>query len=443
MGSTGDDDEGPGARHLPGGGVHDAAGRQHRQRRAARPCRSDRHAAPAACSGSSAATRWRSGCCWCPAGRLGDARSRRPVFVVGLAVFTPASAARRRRPEQSWLVVARLVQGIAGGMVNPQIAGLIQTLFRGRERGRAFGLLGRHDRHRDRGRAAARRGADPRSPGRSDGWRWVFYVNVPVGARRLPARPGACCPHPDAGRRRESLDPVGVLLLGLGVGPSCCSRSCRSSMARVRRRGCPRPPLTCSRGFVRLGALAHRAGAARWTSSCSGSRSYALGATSAPLLRRVHRDLLHPHAVPAERPALHARCRRAWRSRRSRSGRRSRDGRRPAWSPGSAVRSSWPGWLDRHRRAVRTSLCACPRARHVGRCAAPLLVAGLGSGLVISPNQTLTLAEVPVERAGSAAGVCRPPSASAPRSASRRSARCSSPVSPSPRATGRRRSRWR
>ena len=45
-------------------------------------------------------------------------------------------------PTALLLVVARLVQGVGGGLLNPQVSGLIQQLFRGAERGKAFGLLG-------------------------------------------------------------------------------------------------------------------------------------------------------------------------------------------------------------------------------------------------------------------------------------------------------------
>ena len=55
-----------------------------------------------------------------PAGRLGDARSRRAVFMTGLAVFTAASALAGIAPTMTWLVLARLVQGVAGGILNPQ-----------------------------------------------------------------------------------------------------------------------------------------------------------------------------------------------------------------------------------------------------------------------------------------------------------------------------------
>lgn len=77
-----------------------------------------------------------------PAGRLGDTHGRRTAFMIGLAAFTVTSALAGVATGPSWLVAARFAQGLASGILNPQVAGLIQQLFRGRERGRAFGLLG-------------------------------------------------------------------------------------------------------------------------------------------------------------------------------------------------------------------------------------------------------------------------------------------------------------
>ena len=76
------------------------------------------------------------------AGRLGDMRGRRTLFVVGVVVFTVSSMLAGIAPNPTWLVLARLLQGVGGGIINPQVSGLIQQLFRGRERGRAFGRLG-------------------------------------------------------------------------------------------------------------------------------------------------------------------------------------------------------------------------------------------------------------------------------------------------------------
>src|SRR4029453_5628423 len=55
-----------------------------------------------------------------PAGRFGDARGRRDVFMAGLAVFTLASAAAGLATGAFWLIAARLVQGAAAGVVSPQ-----------------------------------------------------------------------------------------------------------------------------------------------------------------------------------------------------------------------------------------------------------------------------------------------------------------------------------
>src|SRR3954465_3754712 len=77
-----------------------------------------------------------------PAGRFGDAHGRRPVFMVGVALFVVASAACALAPTAFLLVVTRIVQGFAGGPIPPQISGLIQSLFRGEERGKAFGYFG-------------------------------------------------------------------------------------------------------------------------------------------------------------------------------------------------------------------------------------------------------------------------------------------------------------
>jgi EmrB/QacA subfamily drug resistance transporter len=151
-----------------------------------------------------------------PAGRLGDALGRRRMFLVALSAFVLTSALTGAAPTMGLLVAARLLQGVAGGMLIPQNTGLVQDLFRGAERGRAFGLLGSI--------VGLSTAAGPVVGGLilaaftgPDGWRWVFYVNLPIGllalllaARLVPSTaPGA--------RRRVHLDLVGSLLLGGGV----------------------------------------------------------------------------------------------------------------------------------------------------------------------------------------------------------------------------------
>jgi MFS family permease len=110
-----------------------------------------------------------------------------------------------------------LLQGVAGGVLVPHESGSsIQELFQGAERGRAFGILGATV-----GIATA---AGPVLGGLilavftgPDAWRWVFYVNVPIGLvalllamRFVPALAGG-------GAKRLHLDLLGSLLLGGGV----------------------------------------------------------------------------------------------------------------------------------------------------------------------------------------------------------------------------------
>ncbi|MFH9129603.1 MFS transporter [Streptomyces griseoaurantiacus] len=148
------------------------------------------------------------------AGRLGDALGRRRIFLLALTAFVLCSAAAGAAPNVTLLVVARLAQGVAAGCLAPQNSALIQQMFRGAERGRAFGLFG--------ATVGVSSAVGPvvgglvlTLAGGEDGWRWLFYLNVPVGAlalilgvRLLPrVEPG----------RRERLDLPGVALLGTGV----------------------------------------------------------------------------------------------------------------------------------------------------------------------------------------------------------------------------------
>src|SRR5687768_4616507 len=70
-----------------------------------------------------------------PAGRIGDQRSRKTLFIVGLSLFTLTSMVAALAPNATVLLIARLVQGVAAGIQMPQVLGLIQELFQGKERG--------------------------------------------------------------------------------------------------------------------------------------------------------------------------------------------------------------------------------------------------------------------------------------------------------------------
>jgi EmrB/QacA subfamily drug resistance transporter len=148
------------------------------------------------------------------AGRLGDALGRRRIFLLALTAFVLCSAAAGAAPDVTLLVVARLAQGAAAGCLAPQNSALIQQLFRGAERGRAFGLFG--------ATVGISSAVGPvvgglvlTLAGGEEGWRWLFYLNVPVGALALVLGL-RLLPHVKPGRR-ERLDLPGIALLGAGV----------------------------------------------------------------------------------------------------------------------------------------------------------------------------------------------------------------------------------
>src|SRR5690242_16474516 len=149
-----------------------------------------------------------------PAGRLGDAYGRRRMFLVALTGFVVCSGAAGAATSIGLLVAARLAQGVAAGALAPQNSALIQQLFRGDERGQAFGLFG--------ATVGISTAAGPvvgglilALAGGPGGWRWIFFVNVPIGivALVLAAR---LLPRGATGRRGH-LDHVGIGLLGGGV----------------------------------------------------------------------------------------------------------------------------------------------------------------------------------------------------------------------------------
>jgi EmrB/QacA subfamily drug resistance transporter len=348
-----------------------------------------------------------------PAGRVGDARGRRAAFLASLGLFVLTSTAAGLAQSAWWLVGARLAQGVAAGMLNPQTSGVIQDLFRGAERGRAFGAMGATI-----GLSTAvgplAGGLILALDGSDDGWRWVFLVNVPVGVaamalawRLLPVDRHRTSPGWQ--RRRESLDPVGAVLLGValllvllplvqerdwsGVLPWLlvpCGLAVAAAFVRwerwyVGRGGAPLidPQLYRLRSF-RLGSLLAAAYFAGFTSLFFVLAMFLqVGEDYTPLMSGL---AVTPFAL------------------------------------GSAVAASVGGRVVEYagRVVVLVGLglvlaglaCTDLAVGLVGggaavgwAIAAPQLVAGIGSGLVIAPNRTLTLAEVPVHRGGVAAGV--------------------------------------
>jgi EmrB/QacA subfamily drug resistance transporter len=149
------------------------------------------------------------------AGRLGDDRGRKPMLMIGIAAFVVFSAVTGVAPTPGILIAGRVLQGLAGGLLNPQVSGFVQQLFPPVERGKAFGVLG-----------AAVGIATAAGPvvgggiialgGEEFGWRLCFLVNVPIGILSLVLC-AKLLPSPPPREQDRPLDLPGAALLTLGV----------------------------------------------------------------------------------------------------------------------------------------------------------------------------------------------------------------------------------
>jgi EmrB/QacA subfamily drug resistance transporter len=343
-------------------------------------------------------------------GRLGDDRGRRTMLLVGIAGFVLTSAICGLAPTGGILIAARLLQGLAGGLINPQVSGVVQQLFPGPERGKAFGAVGAAV-----GIATAFGpvvgGAVISLGGTEIGWRLTFLINVPVGItsfvlcrRWLPAT------RPRGGH--PPLDLLGVGLLALGMfavlfptvqydaahdarlalllvpAVALLVAFARWERGPARRRGHP----LIDTGLFRIRSYAAGLGLALlyfcaysglplvlslflqeglgYSPFASGmtASAYAIGsAISAPVAGRL---------VP-------------------RLGRRLLVGALAVFGAGVV------GLL-----AVALTVPGAVADRHVAWfLAVPLLIAGFGGGSVITPNQALSLAEVDVAGGSTAGGM--------------------------------------
>jgi len=160
-----------------------------------------------------------------PAGRAGDLFGRRRLFVLGVGVFTAASAAAALAPDGSALIAARAAQGVGAAMILPAALSTVHATFTGRERAAAFGLYG-----------ALISGMAALGPllggavASASGWRWAFGVNLPfcaaLAAGALLLMPETRAPRParTAGRRGalRDIDWAGGVLSALGFGALMC-----------------------------------------------------------------------------------------------------------------------------------------------------------------------------------------------------------------------------
>jgi EmrB/QacA subfamily drug resistance transporter len=346
-----------------------------------------------------------------PAGRLGDARGRRGLFLVGLSGFALTSLGAGLAPSDEVLAGMRLLQGVSAGLLNPQVVGTIQQLFTGPERGKAFGYFGATI-GVSTAIGPALGGLIIQLAGAESGWRWVFFVNVPVIAVVLPLavrflpRGAVAAPRgmtgPDG---RPRLDVPGLALIALatagvmvpfvtttGEGGDDPARWWWLAVAAVlavatvlwerryqRRTGAAvLDPRVLGEASFRNGALLGMA--------------YFAGFTAVFLVTTLYLQQIAGF-TPLQAGLVGM-----------------------PFAIASAVAAQQSGRLvASHGRAIVVVGLALVVVGLIGTdlairlvdppavgfvVAATQMVAGAGSGFVIAPNQTLTLAKVPLDRAG-------------------------------------------
>ncbi|MCW2675023.1 MAG: Arabinose efflux permease [Modestobacter sp.] len=341
-------------------------------------------------------------------GRLGDDRGRKRMLMLGIGAFVVFSALIGIAPSPGVVIIGRVLQGLAGGLINPQVSGLVQQLFPPAERGKAFGVLGAAV-----GIATAAGpvvgGAIIGLGGATYGWRLCFLINVPIGiaslvlcARLLPAQPrhGA----------RRALDLPGATLLTVGVFGLLFPAVQYDAGHDLRLAVLAVPALAVLAGFVawergpgrRRGHPLIDLGLFRIRSYADGvvlALLFFIAYTGTPLVLALF--LQEGLGFSALQSGLTA----------------------SAYAVGTAVSAPIAGRLLRRAgqkvlvgalvlftlgvaaaAAVADLAAGSVVPGHVALFMAPaLLVAGLGGGAVITPNQALSLAEVDV-RGGSTAG---------------------------------------
>src|SRR5450755_3570053 len=143
-------------------------------------------------------------------GRAGDLLGRRRVFIAGIILFSVASLLGGFATTQAWLLTARAVQGVGGAIVAPTALSLVTTTFpEGPPRNRAMGVYA----------AMSIAGA---AVGLIAGgvlttylsWRWVFFVNVPIGVAVMLAAPRVLG---ESARHRGRFDLPGAITGTLGL----------------------------------------------------------------------------------------------------------------------------------------------------------------------------------------------------------------------------------
>ena len=330
--------------------------------------------------------------------RLGDMKGQRTLFAAGTALFTLAGAACGLATGPTTLIVARVVQGLGAALLTPQTMALIVATFPAARRGTALGIWGSV--------AGVATLSGPTLGGlivSTVGWRWVFFVNIPVGLLVL-ALTFRWVPDLRTGRAHR-LGLTGVLLSGAALtgltfalmegdhyswNPGICTLAAASLalgalfLRHQARRQDAEPlipfALFTDRGFTVMTALMGAIGAAL------------IGAVlplSLFLQQQLGLSAIHAGLALAPSPLVSLLV-------SPYAGRLSdRIGGR---------RVLLAGLLSFGTGLTAAILLATPGA-HALTLTAPLVLMGLGTGCMIAPLSTEAMRNVPPQLAGAASGV--------------------------------------
>ena len=349
-----------------------------------------------------------------PAGRAGDVMGRGRIFVIGMILFGVGSLASGLAPDVVTLNLARVVMGVGSGLLNPQVSGMIQQFYSGESRGRAFGLFGAVI-----GVSVAvgpvLSGGLIGWLGDDWGWRASFLINVPLVLLGVWAAhrylPNSAWHRQDggsgAGRDRVDLDPVGMVLLAAGTllimipfmeasagawvwGLEAAGIGIVSAWVAWERRyrargGAPMVDLSLltipSFAYGSLAIAVYFLGytsvwiiVAQYVQAGLGSTALVSGAVGVPaaLAGSVAAAVAGRRVIRVGRVMVLG-----------------------GMAAGMAGLLASVGIIHMHARAGWSPWWLT----------LTLLLLGVGQGLVVSPNQTLSLVDVPLEYAGAAGGI--------------------------------------
>jgi EmrB/QacA subfamily drug resistance transporter len=144
-------------------------------------------------------------------GKVSEQLGRKRVFVAAIALFLVGSVLCGAAPTMNWLIVFRALQGVGGGVIAGTAFAVIADLFTPSERGRYTGMLS--------GVFGIASVVGPLIGGAltdNVGWRWVFYVNLPVGIA-VTALLMVAFPAATRAVQRPHIDWQGALLIAFGA----------------------------------------------------------------------------------------------------------------------------------------------------------------------------------------------------------------------------------